>query len=198
MSTATTVTEFSVLHALKVRGLAGADALAESAGVTADEVVVIMDAAVEQGWAKLRSGRVSGYMLTSPGRERYTVVRAENVTEAEVAGLTPVYQQFLAPNQSFKEVTTDWQLKAEGDIAVVLPRLDQVHDQVVGVIDEAGRVTPRFTIYRDRFERAIAAFRGGDGAALAKPMSGSYHDVWMELHEDLLATLGLERTDADG
>ncbi len=44
---------------------------------------------------------------------------------------------------------------------------------------------------------ALDAFRGGDDDALAKPLSGSYHDVWMELHEDLLATLGRERTDAD-
>jgi len=29
-------------------------------------------------------------------------------------------------------------------------------------------------------------------------MSGSYHDLWMELHQDLMCTLGRERTAADG
>jgi hypothetical protein len=38
----------------------------------------------------------------------------------------------------------------------------------------------------------------GDTAAFARPMSHSYHDVWMELHEDLLLTLGRERDAADG
>ena len=32
--------------------------------------------------------------------------------------------------------------------------------------------------------------------SLTKPLTGSYHDVWMELHEDLLLTLGLAREDA--
>jgi hypothetical protein len=29
-------------------------------------------------------------------------------------------------------------------------------------------------------------------------MSASYHDVWMELHEDFLLTLGRDREAADG
>ena len=28
---------------------------------------------------------------------------------------------------------------------------------------------------------------------MTKPMIDSYHSVWFELHEDLLATLGIER-----
>ena len=30
------------------------------------------------------------------------------------------------------------------------------------------------------------------------PLSDSYHDVWMQLHEDLLLTLGRDRSTADG
>jgi hypothetical protein len=34
---------------------------------------------------------------------------------------------------------------------------------------------------------------GGDERWLTTPMIGSYHDVWMELHEDLLTTLDVSR-----
>ena len=35
--------------------------------------------------------------------------------------------------------------------------------------------------------------RRGETDWLTKPIIDSYHTVWFELHEDLLATLGLER-----
>ena len=61
-----------------------------------------------------------------------------------------------------------------------------------------GRRAPALRALPRALRRARSArFRDGDDDALAKPLSGSYHDVWMELHEDLLATLGRERTDAD-
>jgi hypothetical protein len=41
--------------------------------------------------------------------------------------------------------------------------------------------------------RAYDRLIGGDVRWLTTPMIGSYHDVWMELHEDLLMTLGLTR-----
>jgi len=35
--------------------------------------------------------------------------------------------------------------------------------------------------------------QGGDGEWFTKPTVDSYHTVWFELHENLLATLGIER-----
>ena len=40
--------------------------------------------------------------------------------------------------------------------------------------------------------------RAGDPAGFARPLTNSYHDVWMELHEDLLVSLDLTRSGADG
>jgi hypothetical protein len=73
-----------------------------------------------------------------------------------------------------------------------------VHKNAVPILDQLGNVAPRFGCYQARLAAALAAFGGGDNDALARPMTGSYHDVWMELHEDLLATLGRERTSDDG
>jgi hypothetical protein len=33
----------------------------------------------------------------------------------------------------------------------------------------------------------------GDHQLFTGVMCGSYHDVWMELHEDLILTLGIDR-----
>ena len=40
-----------------------------------------------------------------------------------------------------------------------------------------------------RLDDAAWRFVGGDHTALARPLARSYHDVWMELHEDFLVTL---------
>jgi hypothetical protein len=37
--------------------------------------------------------------------------------------------------------------------------------------------------------------RAGEGDWFTSPLVDSYHTVWFELHEDLLATLGLERAE---
>ena len=48
-----------------------------------------------------------------------------------------------------------------------------------------------------RFEHAYARVAAGDTDYFTKPLIGSYHDVWMELHEDLLTTLGIERKEGE-
>ena len=40
---------------------------------------------------------------------------------------------------------------------------------------------------------ALDRIRGGDLDWFTKPMIDSYHTVWFELHENLLATLGIQR-----
>ena len=55
----------------------------------------------------------------------------------------------------------------------------------------------RFSAYGPRFAKALARLRAGDLDAFTRPLSGSYHDVWMELHQDLIVTLGMTRTAAD-
>jgi DNA-binding MarR family transcriptional regulator len=192
--TYTTKEEFEVLHGLKIRGLSKAGPLAESTGITTPEVQKILDDAVARGLARSRTGRVEGYMVTAAGRQRHAALWAGEVTAQERDALVPAYEAFLEPNRQFKVVTTEWQT---GDRSGVLPRLLALHDELGGVLSLAASAVPRMKRYQPRFDRALAAFQGGDGDALARPLSGSYHDVWMELHEDLLATMGRERAEAD-
>jgi pyruvate,orthophosphate dikinase len=52
----------------------------------------------------------------------------------------------------------------------------------------------RYEGYQPRFINALEHVQSGDHDWFAKPMIDSYHTVWFQLHEDLLNTLGIERS----
>ena len=52
----------------------------------------------------------------------------------------------------------------------------------------------RFGGYRGRLSNALARAREGGVDWVTRPVIDSYHTVWFELHEDLLATLGRTRS----
>jgi hypothetical protein len=51
----------------------------------------------------------------------------------------------------------------------------------------------RFDGYGRRFRDALGRVQAGEVEWFTRPMMDSYHTGWFELHEDLLATLGIER-----
>ncbi|MGH9197574.1 MAG: MarR family transcriptional regulator, partial [Acidimicrobiia bacterium] len=53
----------------------------------------------------------------------------------------------------------------------------------------------RFNRYLPRLEDCIERLLEGDQSALTGVMKESYHTVWFELHEDLMLTLGIARTE---
>jgi hypothetical protein len=57
-----------------------------------------------------------------------------------------------------------------------------------------GQSVPRFANYRSRLTDALDRI-SGDRAWLASPRCDSYHTVWMQLHEDLLSAVGVNRAD---
>jgi PEP-utilising enzyme, mobile domain len=189
--------EFAVLHALRVRGFARAAQVAESSGLTDDQVTAVLTGTTSRGHTKERTGRISGYTLTPAGRARYVLLRDDTVSVDAKRVVSEAYAAFLEPNKAFKQLTTQWQLEPGSDRGQFLAQLDQINDAVLAVVDQTASAQPRFAGYRPRFQAAVEEFRGGNDDALAKPMTGSYHDVWMELHEDLLVTLGRPRDAED-
>lgn len=137
-------------------------------------------------------------MLTGEGRERHSQLHPREVSEEQQEALEPAYEAFLEPNRRFKALTTRWQTSGATDTAPLLGELRALHQNLGALLATATEAVPRMSFYLPRFEAALGRFAGGDLDALAKPMTGSYHDVWMELHEDLLVTLGHERSAKDG
>ncbi|MFZ7088799.1 PEP-utilizing enzyme [Curtobacterium sp. RRHDQ10] len=184
--------EFTVLQALRVRGFATTEQIVESTGLSEAVIDATLAGTDERGHTQVTGGKRALHALTPAGRARSVLLADDRLAKADRATITGVYESFLFPNRDFKQLITDAQGGASVDAL-----LDSVHEQIGGVLTELVAVDPRFDRYRDRFEAAIAGFRSGDRDALARPLSGSYHDVWMELHEDLIATLGRVRTDDD-
>jgi len=197
-----------VLHALRLSGFAAPDRVAEIAGLDEPTATTLLGQAQADGLVMERNGRISGWLLTKDGRAAHATLLAEEVA---ASGALPAVEEadsgFLALNEPFKELCSRWQLRPDGSPndhtdpaydAAVVADLEPVHERVVAITGTLAQALPRF----GRYPRAFAAARdrlvAGDGSAFAKPLSGSYHDVWMELHQDLLSTLGRERSAVDG
>lgn len=190
--------DFNALHQVKVRGFATAEAVASGLGSTAEVIEPVLRGLESDGLLKYREGRITGFSLTGDGRAKHAELRDAALTEDKKAKLDSAYKAFLQPNRDFKQLTTDWQTRDEGsDDTALLQRLDDLHGVTVALLDTAMETEPRFEHYKPRLATALARLHDGDASAFARPMSGSYHDVWMELHEDFLSSLGHERTEAD-
>ena len=196
-----------VLHALRLRTLAGADQIAARFALPAETVDDSLRRAAAAGWVVHRDGRMSGWRLTSVGRVEGERLLAD---ELDAAGARSVvlsqYEAFLVLNPELLAVCTDWQVVVTpaGELvndhddpehdAAVLDRLDALHDQIVPVTTALAGTLSRFTGYTDRLTAAHERVRAGDHDWITRPVIDSYHTVWFELHEDLLATLGRERS----
>jgi hypothetical protein len=200
-----------VLHTLKVRGFAEPPAIAESTGLAEAEVEPIVTTLGAEGLATHRDGRISGWTLSADGKAEHLRLLAEDRDAAGADGaLELAYKGFLDANERFKVLCTDWQLRPVGGELVVndhtdaaydtaiAARLEALHAGIVPVLDDLTAALPRFEPYARRLSTAATRFSGGEAHALARPLSDSYHDVWMELHQDLLLSLGRERSASDG
>jgi hypothetical protein len=107
--------------------------------------------------------------------------------EAIAAGLTG----FLVHDQAFEEIRADWQ--ATGHDRACVERLRAVHVGIQPVLHHLTLALERFGAYLPRLAAELHRLDDGDDDAFA-----SYHDVWAELHDDLLATLGQTRPMSDG
>ena len=199
-----------VVHVLRVKGFVDGDAVVAAAGLEAGEVDALLAGLADAGHARHREGRMSGWMLTPEGRARGEALLA---AELEATGVRPAveaaYRDFLEVNQGFLGLCTDWQLRPDPDAPdgdpIVNDHADAIHDAAVvarlGEADDVMRevcgglaeVLARFDGYGQRFADALARVRAGEIEWFTRPMIDSYHTVWFELHENLLATLGIER-----
>lgn len=141
-------------------------------------------------------------VLTPAGRaeaERYFRLDPNGEQFAAIRGS---YERFLPLNATLIQLCHDWQVRSGGapnDHADahydwgVIDRLATLDEQAGPVARRLGRDGVRFAAYRERLTAARRHVEEGEHAWFVSPRIDSYHTVWMELHEDLLLALGLER-----
>lgn len=199
----TTPPPLLVLHGLRLAGFKGADKVAELVGLDLTLVEAELAGFADAGWAHYREGRISGWSLTAEGRAEGERRLLAELTAAgcrdQVHGC---YRRFLALNEQMLAVCTDWQMTTPETLndhsdatydGKVIARLADLDGAVQPICTELASHLERFTGYGGRLASALAKVQAGDVDWFTKPMIPSYHTVWFELHEDLLATLTIDR-----
>ena len=131
--------------------------------------------------------------------------------ELEVTGTRArtevLYRRFLVLNPEVLRVASAWQVRTingvdvpndhadEDHDAAVIAEMEALHRRAEGLLAEFEAPLPRLAGYRPRLNLALGRVRSGEGDWFVRPGLDSYHTVWFELHENLLATLGRRRND---
>lgn len=199
--------EIVVLHALRLKGFADVGTVAASLSLSEGDVESVLRRLEHEGLVVYRAGRLTGWALTAFGRKSH---RQEVVRRLEEDGvrhrIEGTYRRFLPVNRDLLTVCTNWQMREIGGRSVlndhadvgydraVLKRLDEVDRAARPLCDELTEALARFGLYATRLANALDRVHAGDYDWFTKPVIDSYHTVWFELHEDLLSTLGIERS----
>jgi hypothetical protein len=191
--------EALVLHALRVRGFVTVDGLAESLGYQPHDVLARL---VDSGMVRHIEKRQM-YGLLPAGKDRHAALLDTLADEAAQAGLSDHYPGFLELNDGFKQLCTEWQIRhdepndhsdADYDRRCV-EQLTQIATAAVPVVEGFSRAVPRLARYQQRLAVAAERVANGEVKQFTGVMCESFHDVWMELHEDLIVLQRIDRTE---
>ncbi|MFI6300035.1 transcriptional regulator [Nonomuraea sp. NPDC050790] len=195
-------TDLLVLHALRCGGHSGLARVSAATGLDAPSVESeLIDLAV----AGLVTHEMGAWGLTDAGKATDAKWIAD---ELESGGARPAvaaaFERFLVLNPELLDLCTAWQMRpVDGVMTVndhrdtaydarVLDRFTDLDERAALVCAELAAALPRFGRYRVRLAETLGLAKAGELGYLADNTI-SYHTVWAELHEDLLATLGMTR-----
>jgi hypothetical protein len=197
-------TRLLVLHGLRLKGFGEAAAVGALVGLDPAEVDAHLQSCRSSELVLYREGRLTGWALTPGGRdEQERLLKAELAACGAREVVDNAYHRFLALNHDLLEVCTSWQMTDEATLndhtdatydARVIDRLHDLHGKVEPILGDLEETLERYRGYRPRLEAALTKLRSGDADWFTKPLIDSYHTVWFQLHEDLLNTLGIERS----
>ncbi|MBK8469818.1 MAG: transcriptional regulator [Actinomycetales bacterium] len=197
-----------VLHAVRLLGFADNTAIVDRAGVNHEDTIEILHDAEQRGWIQYNSfAGLEGWSLTEGGRteneRQLALERADADPDNEIGA---VYREFLPLNARLVRACTDWQVRptredglAPNDHAdpawdaQVLDELASLSIALRPLIDRLAAVLARFAGCDTRFDAALRRAKAGQNEWVDRTDIDSCHRVWFQLHEDLIATLGVDR-----
>ena len=189
--------EALVLHTLRVKGFVTPDGFTESLGHHPHDILAQL---VEDGLVRHIEQR-NMFGLLPAGKERHAELLDDLADDRTLIGLGEHYPAFMALNDDFKQLCTDWQIRADEPNDHTDPeydrgcveRLTQLVATSRSVIDGFAGALPRMERYNDRLGVAADCVAQGEIKRFTGVMCESFHDVWMELHEDLIVLQGIDR-----
>jgi hypothetical protein len=200
--------ELLTLHAVRLKGMADDTEVAARFELDTTLVHELLLDFQAFGWiTRVDFVGTAGWTLTESGRsENERQLSHELAATDSNSSIRHAYLTFLPYNDRLLRACTDWQLRptAADPLAVnehtdeewdqrVLSTLAALSKELRTICGELGRRLVRLRGYDDRFTAALARVGRGDLSWVARPRVDSCHTVWMELHEDLVATLGIRR-----
>ncbi len=206
--TRTSPTALLALHGVRVLGFADTAAVAQRFNLDAATTREHLLDAQANGWvAHTAFAGTAGWSVTDRGRhENERQLAAQLTTTGRTEQVRDVYDQFLPLNSVVLRACTDWQLRpAPGNRLVpndhtgpnwdhqVLAALNGITLDLAPLIDRLAGVLTRFHGYDTRFTAALTRAQAGQTVWVDHTDVDSCHRVWFELHEDLVATLGIDR-----
>lgn len=196
------------LHGVRVLGFPATSRVAARFGL---DVVVVEDLLMDfeaRGWVRHVSfGGTSGWSLTEAGRVENERRLAAELDDAAIRDVVAgVHTTFVPLNSRFGAACTDWQIRptrvdplALNDHADwrwderVLTTLDSLGTSFRQLADQLAECLMRFDGYADRYDAALRKVEIYDRSWVDAPDKDSLQLVWVQFHEDLLASLGIPR-----
>ncbi|HEY2388396.1 MAG TPA: hypothetical protein VGK30_15685 [Candidatus Binatia bacterium] len=193
------VQPLAVLMAVRIKGRAAPAAVAAAAGLREDDTDAALAAASARGLLQpaaprpgdVPSGAAAVLTLTPDGQRELAALLAAEPRDR--VALAQAYEAFLAVDADLKTAITAWQLAAGAARGGRGAALAAAGACAAAAAERLAALVARYAPYRRRLAAAVAALRAGDERYAASPRVDSLHQVWFELHEDLLLTLGRER-----
>jgi hypothetical protein len=187
-----------VLMALRIKGRATETVIAAATGLPEDDVRGVVQGACARGVVRQAAAPRSGetphdraFTLTPDGRQELAALLAAEPRDP--AALAEAYDAFMGVDAELKAAITGWQLAAADARGGQGAALAAAGVRASAVAGRLAALVARYAPYARRLAAAVAALRAGDERYAASPRVDSLHQVWFELHEDLLLTLGRER-----
>jgi hypothetical protein len=196
------------LHGVRVMGFPTTSRVAGRYGIDAGAVEDTLLDFEAGGWVRhLSFAGTSGWSLTDAGRtenERRLAAELDRAGAREV--VTGVHAEFLPLNRRLGEACTNWQVRpARHDPMAfndhtdwpwderVLRTLTSIDRSFRPLCDRLAGSLARFDGYADLYSAALGRVDAGQRAWVDAHDRDSCHLVWIQFHEDLLATLGIPR-----
>jgi hypothetical protein len=211
MASATAVEDLA-LHGVRVLGFPTAARVAGRFGLDRGAVEEALLDAEAHGWVRrLSFGGSSGWSLLDAGRaegERRLAAELDRLGARDT--VADVHARFRPLNRRLGAACTDWQVRptrldpmAFNDHTDwrwderVLRTLRSVGTAFAGLCAELSAHLTRFDGYAELYASALRRVDEGERGWVDGHDRDSLHLVWIQFHEDLLATLGIPRgTDA--
>lgn len=196
------------LHGVRVLGYATHGRIADRYRLDSDTVEELLLDFEARGWVRhSRFAGDSGWSLTDLGRaenERRLAAELDRARARDI--MTAAHASFLPLNRRLGAACTDWQVRpTRADPMAfndhtdwrwderVLRTLASIDSSFRRLCDRLAEQLARFDRYAEIYSSALARAEAGQRAWVDASDRDSCHLVWIQFHEDLLATLGIPR-----